>query len=120
MILACLLVPFAACFGLYALSPAAGALYGGVQLLIPAVIGSVSIAIAGSKWTRKHRTSMIETLGGLLLMQVAVVAVTSGAGEPIDVSFELPFVNLLFAPWWFLGHVIGVVSEPASRSRLRA
>jgi hypothetical protein len=106
---------FVAFFGpllvLWAL-PAAAPSHGRMALVIPGVpLTVVSIGVAGGTWTRKWHASTTESLGALALLQLISAALALTVGYA-DIAGFVMFSNLLFAPWWLLGHVIAVATGP--------
>lgn len=113
LVTGCVFVAFFGPYLIFLALPEAAPSNGRVALVIPGVLLTVvSTAVAGGKWTRKYHASTTESLGALFLLELIAVAFTVALGGD-----EMAFVilNLLFAPWWLLGHVIAVATGPEGK-----
>ncbi len=122
LIVSCAVILFGGPWWVFSAMPEVGPANGRVALVVPgAPLTIVGILVAGARWTRKWRASTRECIGTLVLMQLIAAAfiVGLGAGSLLDIEFFVGVSNLLFAPWWFLGHMIGVAWDGPRRGRSR-
>src|SRR5262245_42052030 len=110
LIVICLLISFGASWWVFSTAPELAPNNGRVATIVPgAVISVLAISISAYKWTRRLSASTSEALGVLVVMQLIVAGVLEVLGLRQEIGFVLPVSNLFFGPWWFLGHMAGVI-----------